>query len=153
MTSRMRQERTFASPRKQTLVAANPRSGFRPFAEFSFPVRMWVFQRLLSAQTMTQALYETLETIMEHLNTRLESPPDPGVPMSHEAVLESLQWLSAANYGAAVQLTRLRKAGVELKREDGKDLDRWIVEQVRMANLASSAQTDYSERNGLAGGG
>ncbi|MNN88958.1 hypothetical protein D3C81_2067070 [compost metagenome] len=114
---------------------------------------MCVFQRLLSAQTMTQALHETLETIMEHLNTRLESPPDPGVPMSHEAVLESLQWLSAANYGAAVQLTRLRKAGVELKREDGKDLDRWIVEQVRMANLASSAQTDYSERNGLAGGG
>ncbi|TAJ38713.1 MAG: hypothetical protein EPO54_13665 [Brevundimonas sp.] len=73
--------------------------------------------------------------------------------MSHEAVLESLQWLSAANYGAAVHLTRLRNAGVELKREDGKDLDRWIVEQVRMASLAGSARTEYSERNGLAGVG
>lgn len=106
-----------------------------------------------SVRTMTPALDEALQTIMAHLDRWLEPPPEPGVTMSHEAVLESLQWLSAANYGAAVHLTRLRNAGVELKREDGKDLDRWIVEQVRMASLAGSARTEYNERNGLVGGG
>jgi len=100
---------------------------------------------------MTQELDKTLEAIMAHLNRSLEPPAERGVPMGHDAVLESLQWLSAANYGGAVHLTRLRNAGVELKRDDGKDLDRWIVEQVRMANLASSARAEYSERNGLVG--
>jgi len=102
---------------------------------------------------MTQTLDEAFQAIMGHLNRSLEPQPQRDLPLSHEAVLESLQWLSAANYGAAVHLTRLRTAGVELKREDGKDLDRWIAEQVRMANLASSARSEYSERNGLAESG
>jgi hypothetical protein len=102
---------------------------------------------------MTKPLDEAFEAIMAHLNEGLEPPPGRGLPLGHEAVLESLQWLSAANYGGAVHLTRLRNAGVELKREDGKDLDRWIAEQVRMANIASSAQRDYRARNGLAEGG
>jgi hypothetical protein len=29
---------------------------------------------------------------MAHLNEGLESPPERGLPLSHEAVLESLQW-------------------------------------------------------------
>ena len=123
---------------------------FAAFADLVISARMSAVMNK-SVRTMTPALDETLQTIMAHLDRWLEPPPEPGVTMSHEAVLESLQWLSAANFGGAVHLTRLRNAGVELKREDGKDLDRWIVEQVRMANLASSARTEYSERNGLAG--
>ena len=102
---------------------------------------------------MTKPLDEAFEAIMAHLNEGLEPPPELGLPLSHESVLESLQWLSTANYGGAVHLKRLRNAGVELNREDGKDIDRWIAEQVRMANIASSVRREYCERNGLAEGG
>lgn len=99
---------------------------------------------------MTHNLDEALETIVAHLNQRLERVPEVGAAMDHEAVLDCLHWLAAANYGAAVFLTRLRNAGVELKRDDGKDIDRWIVEQIRMANIASSVRVEYTDRNGLA---
>jgi hypothetical protein len=102
---------------------------------------------------MTKPLDEALEAIIAQLNEALEPPPERSLQLSHEEVLESLQWLSAANYGGAVHLTGLRNAGVELKREDGKDLDRWIAEQVRLANIARSARSEYGERNGLAEGG
>ncbi len=57
-----------------------------------------------------------------------------------------LQWLSSANYGSAV--TRLLNAGIERDREDGKDIDAWMVEQVGMGNIARSARVAFERRHG-----
>ena len=134
-------------------MATGPMAAFGPKRTSDLTVRMRSPLGFSHKTMMTKPLDEAFEAIMAHLNHGLEAPPERGLSLSHEAVLESLQWLSAANYGGAVHLKRLRNAGVELKREDGKDIDRWIAEQVRMANIASSVQREYRERNGLAEGG
>lgn len=51
-----------------------------------------------------------------------------------------LSWIVASNYHSALLLRRLCEAGVALDRGDGKSMDGWVVEQVRMGNLASAAR-------------
>lgn len=99
---------------------------------------------------MSDKLTEALDLLMEHLERSMEAPPARGAAIPPEQVLEMLKWMSSVNYGSAVYLTRMLNAGVELAREDGKDIDGWIVEQVRMGNIARSARLAFEERHGCA---
>jgi hypothetical protein len=79
----------------------------------------------------------------------LERAQSGEAAMNAEEVVETLQWMSAVNYVAAVQLTRMRKAGVDLRREDGRNLDLWTAEQVRMARIAEQVRTEFEGRADL----
>lgn len=92
---------------------------------------------------MVQTLNDALETFRDHLEAWMTAPPERGAPMSHDEVEAALELLTAANYGGAVLLTRLAAAGVRLPREDGKEIDRWVVEQVRLGNFARAAGEAY----------
>lgn len=98
---------------------------------------------------MTPALKAALAAISDHLDGRMNADLEPHTPMGPEEVTDALHWLAAANYGGAIYLTRMRNAGVDLVRDDGKDIDRWIVEQVRMGNVARSVRLDYQKKHGM----
>ncbi|MFJ6024288.1 hypothetical protein ACIQC9_06800 [Brevundimonas sp. NPDC092305] len=98
---------------------------------------------------MTHSLDDALAVIQDHLERYMQGPSERATPLSPQEVDESLQWMSAANYGAAVHLSRLQKAGADLVRQDGKDMGLWIVEQVKLGNVARSTRIDYNKRHGL----
>jgi formylmethanofuran dehydrogenase subunit B len=97
---------------------------------------------------MSDNLTDALALLMDHLEHSMKTPPESGATIPPKQVLEMLQWMSSANYGSAVYLTRMLNAGVELQREDGKDIDAWIVEQVRMGNIARSAKLAFERSHG-----
>ncbi|MFJ6024286.1 hypothetical protein ACIQC9_06790 [Brevundimonas sp. NPDC092305] len=80
-----------------------------------------------------------MDVFLDHLEVWMASPPERGAPMSHEQIQVALGLLTSCNYGAAVLLSRLRAAGVNLHRDDDKDMDGWTVEQVRLGNFAKAA--------------
>lgn len=98
---------------------------------------------------MTLQLSEIADLLLDRINEMAARPEvEPG-SMNAEKAAEALQWISAVNYGAALQLNRLLRAGVDLRREDGKDIDRWTVEQVRMGNIARQVRIEFERRSGL----
>lgn len=50
--------------------------------------------------------------------------------MTVEKVVETLRRLNGMHEIIAAELLRLQDAGVDLKRRDGKDMDRWIAEEL-----------------------
>lgn len=92
-----------------------------------------------------------ITNVLQQLGDALDSDtynPDENV-LSTNDVADMLGWISAANYGASVLLSRLRRAGVDLRHPDGRDLDAWTVEQVKMGNSARNARNIYCQAHGL----
>ena len=85
------------------------------------------------------ALGDAMNTFLDHLEVWMASPPERGAPMSPEQHRETLGLVTSCNYGAAVLLSRLAAAGIRLNREDGKNMDGWIVDQVRLGGYAKAA--------------
>lgn len=98
---------------------------------------------------MTPPLAEIADLLLDRINDMAARLEVEAGSMTPEEVVEALYWLSAVNYGAAVQLTRLRRAGVDLRREDGKDIDRWTVEQVGLGNIARRVRLEFQQRSNL----
>lgn len=94
---------------------------------------------------MDQKLTAALDVFLDYLEAYMRSPPERGAPMSHDQVQDALELLVSCNYGSAVLLRRLAAAGVVVEREDGKDMDRWVVEQVRLGNYARAAQKAHRD--------
>lgn len=94
---------------------------------------------------MDQELSAALDLFTDRLEAWMRAAPERGAPMSHEQVQETLELLVACNYGSAVLLRRLAAAGVRVEREDGNDMDRWVVEQVRLGNYARAAQQAHGD--------
>lgn len=95
---------------------------------------------------MTLQLAEVADFLLDRINDMTARPEVEAGSMTPEEIVEALYWLSAVNYGAAVQLTRLHRAGVDLRREDGKDIDRWTAEQVSLGNIARRARIEFERR-------
>lgn len=96
---------------------------------------------------MSDNLTEAFALLMDHLEHHMKVQPEACPTIPAEQVLEMRQWISSVNYGSAVYLTRMLNAGVELQREDGKDIDAWIVEQVRMGNIARSVRLTFEKNH------
>lgn len=74
--------------------------------------------------------------------------PDKAV-LSPSDIADMLSWITAANYGASVLLSRLQRSGSDLQHPDGRNLDAWTVEQVKMGNAARKARHFYCQVNNL----
>lgn len=89
--------------------------------------------------------------VLQELSDALDSDtynPDKDA-LTPDNISDMLGWISAANYGASVLLSRLRRAGVDLRHPDGRDLDAWTVEQVKMGNSARNARHIYCRAHGM----
>lgn len=85
---------------------------------------------------------------LDHLNAQIEAGSHDE-PISPAQAVEMLRWLTASHYHAAMQLTRLRKAGFEIEREDGKSVDSWVGEEVQAANRMQFARQALERRSGF----
>ena len=94
----------------------------------------------ITAEMAEAALHEAVTA-----QTDAMGGDEPPAPMSRDEIVEVLRWLAATHYNAAVQLTRLRKLGVELPRSDGKDMDRWTVEEVQAGNRFRNARLELEK--------
>ncbi|WP_242913190.1 hypothetical protein [Brevundimonas pishanensis] len=96
---------------------------------------------------MAVNITDVLQQLGDALDSDAYNPDKDG--LSPDDISDMLGWISAANYGASVLLSRLRRAGVDLRHPDGRDLDAWTVEQVKMGNSARNARHMYCQAHGI----
>jgi hypothetical protein len=90
----------------------------------------------ITAEMASEAFLDFVSNDLKREET-VEARPSS---MPFYEVIEMLTWLQVTHQHAAIQLIRLRDAGIELERSDGKSMGGWIAEEVSNANRFGEAK-------------
>ncbi|WP_207791116.1 hypothetical protein [Allosphingosinicella flava] len=85
------------------------------------------------------------DAFLARLSQELEAAPGNSEPLTRAQAMDILRWLTASHYHAAMQLVRLREAGFDLYRDDGKAMGGWIVEETENGNRMEVARLRLEE--------